>query len=182
MNKYRIYPSLLDSYVYMTEAEDIESREQRKADLLAKINRLPQEPSMYAARGTVLNELVDMKIEQRAAKPDMGVTQNSNGDYMATLDGFEFCYENGLVFALANSLQGYLAQVFCKATIDTPLGEVELYGYADYVGMDDVVDLKTTNTYTPGKYRDHWQHLVYPYCLMKSGDVESIGKFTYDES
>lgn len=179
MNEYRIYPSLLDSYMYMIEAEGQEDFEQRKADLLAKINRVPQEPSMYATRGTVLNELVDMIIEHREQRDDMTVQKDVNGNYVATLDGFEFHYEGGLPWSLANSLDGYMAQVFCKAPIDTPLGRVELYGYADYVGMDDVVDLKTTKAYTPGNYREHWQHLVYPYCLMASGDVERIDKFTY---
>ena len=45
----------------------------------------------------------------------------------------------------------------------------------------EVVDLKTSKDYRPDTrdFSDHWQHRVYPYCLMKSGMVAEVDKFTY---
>ena len=38
-----------------------------------------------------------------------------------------------------------------------------------------VHDIKTTGSYTVGKFKDHHQHLVYPYALMKNGsDVRTF--------
>ena len=52
-----------------------------------------------------------------------------------------------------------------------------------------VHDIKTTGSYYVGKFKDHWQHMVYPYCLMQNGsDVRSFEynvtdfKSTYTES
>ena len=95
------------------------------------------------------------------------------------VDGFRFAYDSCLVETLQEHLQGMISQPFLTAKLQTEHGEVELYGYADYVGADMVIDLKTTTNFTAGKYRDHWQHRVYPYCLVRGGMMESVSEFTY---
>ena len=41
-----------------------------------------------------------------------------------------------------------------------------------------VHDIKTTGKYSVGKFKDHSQHLVYPYCLMQNGN--DIRTFEYN--
>jgi hypothetical protein len=40
-----------------------------------------------------------------------------------------------------------------------------------------VVDIKTTSRYSAFKYKSNTQHLVYPYCLIESGDL--VYEFEY---
>lgn len=68
-------------------------------------------------------------------------------------------------------------------------GDVLLYGYIDELLPMSVHDIKTTGSYYVGKFKDHWQHMIYPYCLMQNGnDVRSFEynitdfKSTYTES
>jgi hypothetical protein len=41
-----------------------------------------------------------------------------------------------------------------------------------------VHDIKTTSSYKFGKFKNHWQHLVYLYCLNQQGN--KIDSFQYD--
>lgn len=176
MNRYAIYPSLMDAYVWMQSAEDDAEYAKRRGELLQKINRVPQEPSYAAARGTALNGLVDALVEGRMLDK---WNYESKSFYKADVDGFEFRYSAGIVEELAKLVSGASVQPFCDAEIETEHGVVRLYGYADYVVCDEVIDLKTTSVYSVGKYRDHWQHYVYPYCLVKGGQMEHVDQFLY---
>ena len=183
MNRFSIYPSLLDSYTYMQSIEDEEARIAKKQELIDKINRIPQPPTEAASLGTALNEIVDSLVTNRNVKD--GVTAQkglANGNYPvwnAEINGFSFCFDGILVDTLLDEFYDCLPQVFTKAELEVPQGIVTLYGYPDYVRDNMVVDLKTTSTYNVGKFRDHWQHLVYPYCLVKSGQLEDFDTFTY---
>ena len=183
MNRYSIYPSLLDSYCYMQSLEDADDREAKKRELIDKINRVPQPPTEAASRGTALNEILDSLIMQRDVKEGMTAHKGeANGNYpvwYATLDGFSFCYDATLVDTLFDEFYDCLPQVFTKAELEVPQGIITLYGYPDYVRDNMIIDLKTTSTYNVGKFRDHWQHLVYPYCLVKNGQLESFDTFVY---
>lgn len=188
MSNYAIYPSLLDAYVWMQAAEDGEQYGQRKRELMDKLCRVPQPPSAAAARGTALNELVDGFLRNAPIDPQqpfsarMDVSMGYAGAekvWTCDIDGFRFAYGDSVVERLVQTVQGCIAQPYLEAEIATDHGSVRLYGYADYVSGAEVIDLKTTNNYTPHKYRDHWQHLVYPYCLVKGGLTEEFQQFTY---
>ena len=76
-----------------------------------------------------------------------------------------------------------------EAILPTCFGDVLLYGYIDELMPMSVHDIKTTGSYYVGKFKDHWQHMVYPYCLMQNGsDVRLFEynitdfKSTYTES
>lgn len=182
-NRYSIYPSLLDSYCYMQSLDDETAREAKKRELIDKLNRVPQPPTEAASRGTALNEIIDSLIMNRPVKEGMTAYRSlANGNYpvwVSVLDGFSFTYDGVLVDQLHEEFYDCLPQVFTKAEIEVPQGVVTLYGYADYVRDNTVIDLKTTSSYDVGKFRDHWQHLVYPYCLVKSGQLEDFDTFTY---
>jgi hypothetical protein len=49
----------------------------------------------------------------------------------------------------------YKTQVFTKFVVRN----VEIYGYIDVVGEGRAIDLKTTNSYKPGKYQNNFQNL-----------------------
>ena len=40
-------------------------------------------------------------------------------------------------------------------------------------------DIKTTSRYNAFKFRDHWQHIVYPYCLHQEGS-KRVTLFEYN--
>ena len=181
---YNLYPSLLDAFCYMRSVEggeaDIKAAEH---EFLDKVNRVPQDPSYYAARGTALNELVDARVCH--AIPQHPVRYANEGDkggvYTVDIDTFSIDFAEALVEQTAAHVDGMTAQVYCEADIEVAQGVVTLYGYADYVEGREVVDLKTSKDYRPDTrdFSDHWQHRVYPYCLMKSGMVAEVDKFTY---
>lgn len=53
--------------------------------------------------------------------------------------------------------------------------EQKEYGLIDELMPTSVHDIKTTGSYTVGKFKDHHQHLVYPYALMQNGsDVRTF--------
>ena len=66
-----------------------------------------------------------------------------------------------------------------SAILPTGYGDVELYGFIDEFRKDVVYDIKTTSSYQFGKYERKWQRHVYPYCLIASGQVESVKAFEY---
>lgn len=176
--RYHIYPSIMDGYSYYQTIEDEDARAAKKRELIDNINRVPHEPIEAASRGTALNEIVDSIIERRNACR-MNVETIDDVAYRAIIDGFTFDFDKNMVHQLSEELAGCLCQQRVEAEIEVPQGVVTLYGYADYIATDTVIDLKTTETYTPGKYRDHWQHRVYPYCLVRSGMMDAIDSFHY---
>ena len=178
MNNYCLYSSLFDAYTYMQSLEDAAEREAKKRELIDRLNRLPSEKTEAQVRGTALNEIVDSLIKH--TPPANGVTMEETlTAYVAKIDKFTFKFDKNLVFTLVDEFCDCVPQAFVKATISVPQGVVTLYGYADYVRDGDIVDLKTTSSYDVGKYRDHWQHLVYPYCLTHGGGIETYDSFTY---
>lgn len=183
MIKYRIYPSLLDNFEYMQLADTEEECEKREKSLLDAINRVEREPSYYMARGTALNELVDAaacRVPMKNEREYMFIDEGDNGGYHKLyVDGFELAFADNLVSQLAGYVKGMSPQVYCEATLNTLHGNVLLYGYADYVGQDNVVDLKTCKAFEAGKYDGHWQRFVYPYCLMASGMMADVFRFDY---
>lgn len=167
MPKYKIYPTLLDAFQYYLESEAEDALEQ----LLNKINRVPF-TSEAAAKGTAFNNLIDALID---------ACQHSNLNeiyktYLATpnegkifYEGFEF--KRYIVEHFFEALKYSNTQVFTKAMLDTRFGEVELYGFIDNLLWGSPSDIKTTSRYEFPKFLGNWQHLVYPYCLIRGTGV-----------
>lgn len=193
MNRYRIYPTLLDGYHRMTMAEGQQEHDEREQELIQRINRVPSEPSFAASRGTALNNIVDaiVKGERIVQFPnytgdginndaDMYRTGDPENPVLGTMvDGFEFTFAEGLVLDIADRVHDAVCQPLLSSTIVTAFGDVELYGYADYIIADTIVDLKTTSEYTVGKYRENWQHRIYPLLAVSSGMMERVYQFQY---
>lgn len=200
MIKYSIYPSLLDSYQDYLDAEKIwekywvgsdeptisldEYIAKAEADLIDKINKVEHEPIEAADKGTCFNEIVDRinngGVAVNEAVSLVTVKEGGTSLYVkAEMEGFTFLFDIDTCKRAAAYFEGSIPQHFCKATIDTAYGEVELYGYSDEIRGDKVYDIKTTGSYDYGKFSSKWQKDVYPYCLTESGEMEGISEFEY---
>lgn len=198
MNKLYIYPSLLDAFTNYLNAEEVymkywgnsenpsktleEFLEQEKQSLIDRINRVPTEPIEAADKGTMLNEIVDCIILGR--KPHIGEVEKVTDvndtvvALKARLHNFEFVYPISLVNTFVSFYRNALPQVLVSADLRITKGVVNLYGFIDYLNPLSVHDMKTTNSYNPFKFKNHWQHIVYMYCLRQQGnDTE---RFLYD--
>lgn len=161
--------------------------EKIERELIDSINRIPHEPSEAASRGTALNEIVDCLIKHKpCTSKEMSVEVLRTPDsrpfaVRALIDGFTFDFDVNLCQQLKDMLRGSICQYFINADVDTKYGVVQLYGYLDYWQRNHVIDLKTTSSYSFGKYERKWQRYVYPYCCIESGLVEAndIEDFTY---
>lgn len=199
--RYRIYPSLLDKFqalldveqtveefwnldsdgAYKETADEMSDRLER--DLLDAVNRVPREPIEAADKGTCFNEVVDCLISRRKCEYE-GMTIQSeemgeNRVITAKLNGFTFHYDVALCKEVAEILSGAISQHRCEAVIDTKYGDVELYGYADEIVEDAVVDIKTTSRYDFGKFSKGWQRHIYPWCLVASGQMKEVAGFEF---
>ena len=199
--RYRIYPSLLDKFQSFLDAEQAteewwnldsegeykltadEMSDKLEKELLDAVNRVPHEPIEAADKGTCFNEVIDCLIARRKCEYEgMDISSGElagNRVITAKLNGFEFNYDLSLCKEIADALKGAISQHECRAILPTKYGEVELYGYADEIVADEVVDIKTTSRYDFGKFSKGWQKHLYPYCLVHSGEVASVSGFEY---
>ena len=196
---YRINPSLLNSYWNLVNYDTIwdtfygqseepavtleEFYRKQEQELLDSINRIDRGPIEAASKGTALNEIVDCIIEHRKSG-SVGIRSVRDPEgrpqhIIADIDGFTFLFDAGLCMELASYFRGSVCQHLCEATMQTAFGPVILYGYSDYVRKDVVYDLKTTSSYSYGKYADGFQKDLYPWCLIESGELETVSGFEY---
>ncbi len=195
---YQLYPSLIDAYTDYTKADVIydkywggaespaltyeEYKEKAFQDLIDKINRVPKD-LIKADVGTVFNELVDCLILGR--KPEnmeVEKLQDGSGNVVslrASYKGRTFTFPLEAVRLFASHYKGAVPQMLGEGILQTRCGAVRLYGYLDELMPLSVHDIKTTGSYEAGKFKDHAQHLVYPYCLREMG-YNGIDLFSYD--
>lgn len=195
---YRIYPSAMDKFQKFLESEiDAEGfmnidratgeqkltadeiAEQREQELIDSINRVPHGPIEAADKGTCFNEIVDCLLEHRNSSREDVVIRSEDNVIIANLNGFEFPFDKEMCKETAKYFSGSIPQFYCSGTIETRYGLVELYGYVDEIIRDKVYDIKTTSSYSFGKFENCWQKEVYPYCLMKSGYIDRVSEFEY---
>ena len=187
---YCIYATLLDAFWGYLNSDVIwdkywgwsenpphtpeEFHEQQFHELIDRINRKPFD-SEAADKGTAFNELVDALIENR--KPnEMDVERNTeNTCYTVVYNNRTFVFPISLCREFAGYFKGALTQQRVEAILPTAYGNALVYGVIDELMPTSVHDIKTTGSYTVGKFKDHHQHLVYPYALMQNGsDVRTF--------
>lgn len=192
MNKmsYKLYPTLLDAYQNFIDSDKIyhkyygfsdnppcdedEFKEQQFQALIDKINRVPFD-SEAADKGTCFNEIVDSIIEGRKPKRMEVERSEDNTSYLVTFNERKFVFPIGVCREFADYYKGALTQQYVEAILPTAYGDVLVYGFIDELMPDSVHDIKTTGSYSVGKFKDHHQHLVYPYALLQSGsDVRTF--------
>lgn len=203
--KYRFYATLLDGFQDYKDSDIIwekywgwsenpphtpeEFQQKQFQSLIDRINRLPFD-SEAADKGTCFNEIVDCLIENRAPDDRFQFEKlyrltEEEGEKGRELSGIRATYNNrtfdfdiSLCREFADYYEGALTQQFVKAILPTAYGDVELYGYIDELMPTSVHDIKTTGSYSVGKFKNHWQHRVYPYCLQQNGS--DISQFEYN--
>lgn len=206
--KYKFYATLLDAFTGYLRSDVIWSRywgfsqdppytqeefqDKQFNSLIDTINRVPFD-SEAADKGTAFNEVVDCLIEHR--KSDKVTVEKIPSDdgttvgLRATYNNRQFVFPVSLCREFANYYKGALTQQRVEAILPTCFGNILLYGYIDELMPMSVHDIKTTGSYFVGKFKDHWQHLVYPYCLLQNGSDVRLFEYnvtdfrnTYTES
>lgn len=200
--RYRIYPSLLDKFQALLDVDQTveefwnldsegdyketadEMSDRLEKELLDAVNRVPHDPIEAADKGTCFNEVIDCLIsDKKCEREDMFIRSDYMGGnrvIIANLNEFEFIYDAAMCVEFADAYNRPISQHRCEANISTRYGDVELYGYADEIEEDVVYDIKTTGRYDFGKYAKGWQRHVYPYCLVKSGELTDVSAFVFD--
>ena len=191
--KYLFYATLLDSYegyinssrIYQTywgfsidppKTEEEFEKEQFQS-LIDRINRVPFD-SEPADRGTSFNEVIDCIITKSVSEKVQMKSDKQSNTITANYNNRTFVFPLDQCLNVAKGYQGAVPQVLTKGHLETKYGLVELYGYIDELMPLQIVDIKTTSKYSAFKFKDNWQHKVYPYCLSCEGI--NIPDFTYD--
>lgn len=196
--KYKFYVTLLDSFQnYLDRAElyqkyygfsetppytEVEWDEKIERELIDKINRVPFE-SEAADKGTAFNEVVDCIIEHRQSKDYVITSYKESNKIMCYNDRFEHDFNLDLCLEFANYFKGALTQQRVSDVIQTCYGLVEVYGVIDELMPLCIHDIKTTSKYEAFKYKNNWQHIVYPFCTGINDFEYNITDFkdTYTE-
>ena len=193
---YKVYATLLDSFMDYQDSDAIydkywgwsenpphtpeEFHQLQFQGLIDKINRVPFD-SEAADKGTAFNEVVDCMIEHRKSekvKVEKVIVDNHVIAIYSVYNNRSFSFDINLLREFANYYKGALTQQYVEAVINTSKGNVLIYGYIDELMPTSVHDIKTTSQYYVGKFKNHSQHLVYPYCLIQSGN--DIKTFEYN--
>ena len=195
--KFKFYATLLDAFTGYLRSDAIyerywgfsenpphtpdEFRDKQFQSLIDTINRVPFD-SEAADKGTAFNEVIDCLIENRNS--DKVIVEKIPSDdgtkvsLRATYNSRQFVFPVSLCREFANYYKGALTQQRVEAILPTCFGNVLIYGVIDELMPMSVHDIKTTGSYFVGKFKDHWQHMVYPYCLMQNGS--DIRLFEYN--
>ncbi len=89
----------------------------------------------------------------------------------------DFTFDIKLCREFADYYEGSITQQFVSGILPTAYGDVEVYGFLDYLKPQSIHDLKTTGSYSVGKFKNHSQHLVYPYCFHQDGSPISLFEY-----
>lgn len=169
-------------------------------ELIDRINRVPFD-NEKADRGTAFNEVIDCMIENRKSetvkveklyKTERSGACDETGKPLyyeeeqtnevvalkATYNNRTFTFPVSICREFSNYFKGGLTQQRVEAILPTAFGNVLVYGFIDELMPTTVHDIKTTGSYTVGKFKNHFQHIVYPYALIQNGN--DIRTFEYN--
>lgn len=129
------------------------------------VNTICNKPFGFNCRNTHCENCSFYKEEEREKVISIKAIYNNR----------EFVFPISLCREFADYFKGALTQQRVEAILPTAYGNVLVYGLIDELMPTSVHDIKTTGSYTVGKFKDHHQHLVYPYALMQNGsDVRTF--------
>jgi hypothetical protein len=191
--KYLFYATLLDAWQDCLSADKIyneywgnseeppmteeEFQEKKRLELIDRINRVPFD-NEKADRGTAFGEIVDcLVLGKKSDKMEIS-SDKETGTITAAYNGRTFVFPISVCREFSDYYRGAVPQVYCEAVLPTRYGDVKLYGYLDELMPMSIHDIKTTGKYSAGKFKGHWQHIVYPYCLQSEGN--DLSDFEYD--
>jgi hypothetical protein len=163
---YKFYATLFDSFQYYLDSENDDAFQ----EFIDKLNR-KKIISTPAMKGTAFNEIVDSILAGKFSIKDMVQDKKGNVLYQYKEDDIKktFAFNPGIINIFVQRLRGSVPQKYVEGVLSTRSGNVMLYGYADEIQMNKVIDIKTTGKYVFPKYLKSWQRKIYPYCLKKNG-------------
>ena len=186
--EYSLYATILNTYSDYVNSDTIyseywgfsenppfseeEFHEKQRLSLIDRINRVPMkwEDSEKADRGTAFNEIVDCLIAGCKSNKMEIESNKEEGTVRADFNNRSFVFPISICREFANYYRGAISQVYTESVLQTKYGDVLLYGYIDELMPASVHDIKTTGKYSAGKFKNGWQHVVYPYCLNAEGN------------
>ena len=191
--KFNVYATLLDAYQDFIQSNKVyndyygwsenppmteeEFHEKKRLDLIDRINRVPFD-NEKADRGTAFNEIVDCLILNRKSDKMEITSDRESATITAMYNNRTFTFPISICKEFADYYKGAMPQVYAEAILPTKYGDVKLYGYLDELMPMSIHDIKSTTKYSAGKFKDHWQHIVYPYAL--SAFNNDISDFEYN--
>jgi hypothetical protein len=207
-SNFQFYASLLDAYQNFLDSEEIydkywghsedpkftydEYADKQFVELINRINRVPF-TNDAVEKGTALNNMVDMLIDGVTDNGQFVLQANEEKNLMTISEREIMVDDEGnqsetfknehsfllpMVREFADYYDGALKQYFVKGTLDTCYGDVDLYGFIDYLLPFSYHDMKTARSYSAGSYKNHWQHIVYPFAGYQCG--LNIERFEYN--
>lgn len=190
---YNIYSTLLNTYQNYVDAETLWSKfwgssddpqitvedycEQTRKDLIDTINRVPFD-SEAADKGKAFNEVIDCLIEHRQSNKMEIVSDKNTDTIKVNFNNRTFYFPLTFCVEFSKRYDWGICQHYTSAELLTSFGTVKLYGFTDVIIPNKIIDIKVTGKYEAFKFRDSWQHKVYPYCLEQEGYV--LDSFRYD--
>lgn len=158
--KYKIYASLIDGYYWYRKSEKDEAFQ----NFIDRINRVETTDPAVLKRmrqGIEYENLINARLKsgELYTEPEIEV-----GPYK---------FQTATINQIISELQGSIKQVYCQTEIENFM----VYGYADFVLMDRIIDTKKVGNYDLGKFTNGIQHHLYPLCLTDMGN--QINYFEY---
>ncbi|WP_183567426.1 hypothetical protein [Mucilaginibacter sp. SP1R1] len=158
---YAIYPSLLDAFLRYKRRDDDETF----ISVFDKINKVQSEQTEHQAMGIEFEALVNNVIGQLNQKVHLAIIEEE-GFYITN----NFKFKCDVVDKIASKLQLATAkQEYMETVIPSHLGNIKLYGIADFSFPEMITDLKTTSSYKCNKYKDNAQHGTYSLIRERNG-------------
>lgn len=146
MARYLMTHSLLASWLYMMKEnpfEDATTERDPMAEFMQVLRREPTQTTEAMMNGNIFEDLV-LRIVNGCADP---------------ADPSEQWY--GAAEKVAHRVRGGVTQFRVSRTINVDGMTLLLYGRLDWLKAGEIVDVKFTKSYEPGKYFDSTQHPVY---------------------
>lgn len=177
---FNIYATLLDGFQDYLDSSEIyqeywgfsedpqkseeEFEKEQFQGLIDRINRVPFD-SEAADKGTAFNEVVDCILQNCNSEKMTLSSYKEKNIITAEYNNRTFNFPMQETKDFAKQFDKALCQVYAEKLLFTKYGYVKLYGYIDEVMPLCLHDIKTTSKYKAGKFRKHWQKIVYPYCV-----------------
>lgn len=157
--KYLITSSLLDSFDYLKSCPD--SRQEKALDdFIAMIQRKARPTNEACQRGIDFENLICQNCNETMTNFYGIAEQYWKNKGCEDLETAVWVSEK-----VAESCQGGKQQVPVMKDIVIGESEYHLFGYADIIQPDKIIDIKTTARYKDeDSYRNRSQHLVYAVC------------------
>lgn len=144
---YLITPSILDSFRWLNVCPP-SWRDRAYGSIVSTIRREPWKPSNSAKRG--------MKFEQTVYAKAYSINESGSELFRSVVE----------------IVKGGAYQKVLKKNIEVQGLDVVLYGKADVLFNDKIIDIKTTEKFNKDNYLEGWQHRIYTF-------VSDIKDFEY---